>query len=438
VAAALWACWAAAAGAAGPPPDSPVADARPRIVGGTPAGGGAFAGTAALVARAAPNAYEGLTCAGTLIDPTWVLTAAHCVVSDPPGAQVAAPDTFDVVLGRTVLSQSQVGERIPVTAILVHPGFDPLAGVRSGWDGALLKLAYPSAQPPTAIATGDGVQAGRYRSFIGTPNVAGWGATTGGPRVPGPRPDALLQAYVAILPDTACAASALPFDGRTMTCAASSAGVDTCAGDSGGPLLVFDAATAAPVLWGMTSFGTSSCASGEPTRYAWVPALAPFVTRAVGLPRQAAAAAGSAPATPSAPGLPGPPAAATGNTVRDTTAPRLTRLRVTPTRFAALRRGAAVAVRRGARLRWSLDGSATVTLAFARRACRRAERRCARHRPLGTVTVIGRSGPQTVRLTGRLRGRALPRGSYRLTLTARDAAGNRSAPRSLAFRVTRG
>jgi len=42
-----------------------------------------------------------------------------------------------------------------------------------------------------------------------------------------------------------------------------------------------------------------------------------------------------------------------------------------------------------------------------------------------------------VRFSGRIGTRALRRGRYKLRLVATDAAGNRSAPRTVAFRIVR-
>jgi hypothetical protein len=55
-----------------------------------------------------------------------------------------------------------------------------------------------------------------------------------------------------------------------------------------------------------------------------------------------------------------------------------------------------------------------------------------------SFTRAANGGRNATRFVGVLRGRALPPGVYRLTLAAADAAGNRSAPRSLAFRIVAG
>ncbi|HEU5110106.1 MAG TPA: hypothetical protein VFT95_16310 [Micromonosporaceae bacterium] len=59
-------------------------------------------------------------------------------------------------------------------------------------------------------------------------------------------------------------------------------------------------------------------------------------------------------------------------------------------------------------------------------------------RTLSRRTSTAASGTSRVRFTGRIGKRALRPGRYRAVLTATDAAGNRSAPRTTRFRVVRG
>jgi hypothetical protein len=53
----------------------------------------------------------------------------------------------------------------------------------------------------------------------------------------------------------------------------------------------------------------------------------------------------------------------------------------------------------------------------------------------GGFTHAGAAGTNTFRFMGRLRGRALRRGKYRLVAVATDAAGNRSAALRRPFRI---
>jgi hypothetical protein len=108
----------------------------PEIVGGEEAPVGAWPWQAALVAD--PNRVQATQfCGGSLIEPDWVLTAAHCVEWWNEG-------TLYVVLGRHRLSSND-GVVVPVSEIIVHNDYDSNL---SDYDIALLRLATPSPQTP--------------------------------------------------------------------------------------------------------------------------------------------------------------------------------------------------------------------------------------------------------------------------------------------------
>lgn len=68
------------------------------------------------------------------------------------------------------------------------------------------------------------------------------------------------------------------------------------------------------------------------------------------------------------------------------------------------------------------------------RASRRG-RRCTRHVLVGTPVRPVVAGANALRLRARIGRRALAPGAYRVTVTVTDAAGHRSAARSVHFRV---
>jgi hypothetical protein len=118
-----------------------------------------------------------------------------------------------------------------------------------------------------------------------------------------------------------------------------------------------------------------------------------------------------------------PPQTGGGNTTPppppDVTAPVAERFRITPRRFRPRRRATA--------FRFALSEPADVRIVIRRRGRR--------------IGAIGRAdrplGANRIRFSGRLRGRALKPGRYVAVLSATDAAGNRSAPVRVRFRVLR-
>ena len=122
------------------------------------------------------------------------------------------------------------------------------------------------------------------------------------------------------------------------------------------------------------------------------------------------------------------PAGSTGPTTggADTQPPLITGFRTTRKVFAVGRARTAVAARvRGTRFRYTLSEDAKVTVRILRRNGRRA----------GKLVRTGKKGANKVTFSGRIGRRALKRGRYRAVIVATDAAGNRSAPRRVKFRV---
>jgi hypothetical protein len=140
---------------------------------------------------------------------------------------------------------------------------------------------------------------------------------------------------------------------------------------------------------------------------------------------------------------PAPPP--TGTTTSATTAsprgkPVLSRLKVSTSRV------------HRTRITFALSEAATVKLTFTKaesgrrvaKTCRkpnrsnRAKRSCTRSVTVGSFTVRGQAGRNTVAFTGRLpHGKRLAPGSYTLTATPTDNAHNSGQPRTAKLRITR-
>jgi len=163
---------------------------------------------------------------------------------------------------------------------------------------------------------------------------------------------------------------------------------------------------------------------------------------------------GAAPATAA-------PAAAPAAAPRDRTRPVVRAGAMNPRRFAPARASTALFARRrgrprvprGSTLRYRLSEHATVALLVyralpgrrARRRCvpgsrrLRSAPRCTRHAYRGFVVRVGvRAGRRLIRFSGRLRGRALVPGRYRMGIYAVDAAGNSAIPRAVGFTIAAG
>ena len=78
----------------------------PRVLAGSQATSAQWPFIAALVQHGR-SAFDGQFCGGSVIAPTVVLTAAHCVTGSSAGS-------IDVVTGRAQLSASQLGQRLAV------------------------------------------------------------------------------------------------------------------------------------------------------------------------------------------------------------------------------------------------------------------------------------------------------------------------------------
>ena len=138
------------------------------------------------------------------------------------------------------------------------------------------------------------------------------------------------------------------------------------------------------------------------------------------------------------------------------TAPSLTGLSLRPKTFAAAKRGASAArtkrVRVGTTVSYTLSDAATTTFTVQKAvkgkrvggkcvAAKRANRRkpsCTRYVSLrGSFARAGQAGPNQLRFTGRLRGRKLAPGRYRLTASAKNANGSSPSVQAT-FKVVRG
>lgn len=139
----------------------------PRIIGGEAARPGDYPFMVSIQRLSYGDSDHGRHwCGGTLISPSWVLTASHCVEGDRPG-------DLAVLGGVTALSTEPSARASNVTAIHVHPAFN--SGNSLEHDVALIHLSAPlaDAQPVALRLRPDASYLKPGRQFT----VIGWGDT---------------------------------------------------------------------------------------------------------------------------------------------------------------------------------------------------------------------------------------------------------------------
>ena len=145
---------------------------RQKVILGKPAPAGAYPFQVSMIDATVKRGqeFDGHFCGASLIAPTWVLTAAHCVTVE---GKIAPPRAIEVYAGSNNFKN---GDRIPVKAIFRHPKFtnDYLEN-----DVALLQLAR-APKAGTKVQPISLVDPGKETSLTapGTNvTIMGWGTT---------------------------------------------------------------------------------------------------------------------------------------------------------------------------------------------------------------------------------------------------------------------
>ena len=220
----------ALAGVASAQPAQPA----PMIVGGVNA-------TETYSFMASLSSTDGWGCGASLIRPTWIVTAKHCVTRDD--GQPSTPDSLSFRIG--TLEQDSGGSVAQAKQVIRYGTDDA--------DVALVELTAPVAQQPIDIA--GSAPAGTATRIIG------WGCHSDACDDP-PNP-VLQQLDTSILDDSACGG------GQFYLCINNPDGWrGACYGDSGGPAVIKNGS--AWILVGATSGGTGKCGE-NPSFYVDLP-----------------------------------------------------------------------------------------------------------------------------------------------------------------------
>ncbi len=211
-------------------------------------------GTDALISEFPWQIYltaDNFSCGGAIISNQWIVTAAHCVLSES-GALIPSSKVF-VKAGANNPFSSTDGTVYQAAQIIVHENYNSTTNAN---DIALVRLTstidIPQAKPIRLVTQQD-VSFGATDPGIMT-WVTGWGLTSVNPKV---FPSRLQKVQLPIISIQQASTVWRSIPQAVLMAGYLNGNKDACSGDSGGPMVV-------PVLGeyrlaGIVSWGSSQC-----------------------------------------------------------------------------------------------------------------------------------------------------------------------------------
>lgn len=242
----------------------------PSIIGGTTVDAATVPWTVALLQSSVANGYDAQFCGGTLINPSWVLTAAHCVVNTVPSAT-------NVAWGISDLNAIGAGDRHGLSQVLVHPQYK---SGESTSDVALLRLTTPIPGATTLALN----STPSFPAISGALDTYGWGNVLyPGTSYPNLLHGVSLQDLAGPSSTGSCGFYGGQYIGDHMVCSGiTGGGKDACQGDSGGPLVGTIGTTR--VLVGVTSFGNGCALNNYPGLWSRVSSYTDWIDQQINGP----------------------------------------------------------------------------------------------------------------------------------------------------------